>query len=86
MLHRIKEDLDTALRRDPAARHRLEVALTYPGIHAVWGYRISHFLWRRGFKLVARIYSNWIRTVPVSRFILQQSLEEDFLLITEWVL
>ena len=63
MLHRIKEDLDTALRRDPAARHRLEVALTYPGIHAVWGYRISHFLWRRGFKLVARIYSNWIRTV-----------------------
>ena len=63
MLHRIKEDLDTALRRDPAARHRLEVALTYPGIHAVWGYRISHFFWRRGFKLVARIYSNWIRTV-----------------------
>ena len=63
MLHRIKEDLDTALRRDPAARHRLEVALTYPGIHAVWGYRISHFLWRRGFKLMARIYSNWIRTV-----------------------
>ena len=63
MLHRIKEDLDTALRRDPAARHRLEVALTYPGIHAVWGHRIAHFLWRRGFKLVARIYSNWIRTV-----------------------
>jgi len=63
MLHRIKEDLDTALRRDPAARHRLEVALTYPGIHAVWGHRIAHFLWRRGFKLVARIYANWIRTV-----------------------
>ena len=34
MFHRILEDIDTALRRDPAARNRLEVALTYPGVHA----------------------------------------------------
>ena len=62
MLSRIIEDLDTALRRDPAARNRLEVALTYPGIHAIWGYRIAHFFWRRGLKLLARIYANWVRT------------------------
>ncbi len=62
MLKRIIEDLDTALQRDPAARNRLEVALTYPGVHAIWGYRIANFLWRRGLKLLARIYANWVRT------------------------
>lgn len=62
MLTRIIEDLDTALQRDPAARNRLEVALTYPGIHAIWGHRIAHFFWRHGLKLVARIHANWVRT------------------------
>lgn len=63
MLKRIIEDLDTALRKDPSARNRLEVALTFPGIHAVWGHRIAHFLWRRRLKLLARIHANWVRTV-----------------------
>ena len=63
MLKQIIEDLDTALRRDPSARNRLEIALTFPGIHAVWGHRIAHFLWRRRLKLLARIYANWVRTV-----------------------
>ena len=62
MLHRITEDIKAALRQDPAARNWLEVLLTYPGVHAVWGYRISHFLWNLKLKLIARIYSNWIRT------------------------
>ena len=63
MIKGIVEDIDTALAKDPAARNRLEVLLTYPGLHAVWGYRISHFLWRVKLKLIARIYSNWIRAV-----------------------
>jgi serine O-acetyltransferase len=63
LLHRITEDLKAALRQDPAARNWFEVLLTYPGLHAVWGYRISHFLWRVKLKLIARIYSNWIRAV-----------------------
>jgi serine O-acetyltransferase len=63
MLKRIVEDLDTALRKDPSARNRLEVALTFPGIHAVWGHRVAHILWRRRLKLLARIYANWVRTV-----------------------
>ncbi|CAB4790203.1 MAG: serine O-acetyltransferase [Actinobacteria bacterium] len=58
---RIKEDLDNALTHDPAARNRLEVALTYPGVHAVWGYRISHFLWSINLKLLARIHANAVR-------------------------
>ena len=61
MLHRINEDIKAALRQDPAARNWVEVLLTYPGLHAVWGYRIAHFLWNLKLKLIARIYSNWIR-------------------------
>jgi serine O-acetyltransferase len=63
LLHRITEDIKAALRQDPAARNWLEVFLTYPGLHAVWGYRIAHFLWNLKLKLLARIYSNWIRAV-----------------------
>ncbi len=63
MLKRINEDIKAVLRQDPAARNSLEVILTYPGLHAVWGYRIAHFLWQVKLKLAARIYSNWIRAV-----------------------
>ena len=61
MLQRITEDIKAALRQDPAARNWVEVLLTYPGLHAVWGYRIAHFLWNLKLKLIARIYSNWVR-------------------------
>jgi serine O-acetyltransferase len=63
LLRRINEDIKAVLRQDPAARNSLEVILTYPGLHAVWGYRIAHFLWQVKLKLAARIYSNWIRAV-----------------------
>jgi serine O-acetyltransferase len=59
----VKEDLENALRRDPAARSRLEVFLVYPGVHAVWGYRWANFLWRHHFKLAARIHMAWVRAV-----------------------
>ena len=62
MLKRMNEDLETALRRDPAARNKLEVLLAYPGIHALWNHRIAHFLWNNGFKLLARVFANWSRT------------------------
>ena len=62
ILNRIIEDLDNAISHDPAARNRLEVALAYPGVHAIWGHRISHFLWNKGLKLIARIHSNLVRS------------------------
>jgi serine O-acetyltransferase len=62
MIKRILEDIDTAKAKDPAARNRLEIALTYPGVHALWGHRISHFLWRINLQLIARIHSNLIRS------------------------
>jgi len=57
----VREDLAIAMLRDPAARNRAEVLLTYPGVHAVWNYRISHWLWRHRLKLIARIFSNRAR-------------------------
>lgn len=62
MISQLLEDLDNALVKDPAARNRLEVFLAYPGVHAVWGYRLTNFLWRKNAKLIARVFSNWIRS------------------------
>src|SRR5581483_5082617 len=54
LLASIREDVATVLERDPAARSRLEVYLCYSGLHAVWLHRINHWLWNRGFFLLAR--------------------------------
>ncbi len=61
IIGRILEDIDNAMERDPAARNRLEVFLAYPGLHAIWGHRVSHWLWGHKLYLIARIYSNHIR-------------------------
>lgn len=50
-----REDVACVFARDPSARSVLEVFLTYPGVHAVMIYRLAHRLWRRGFKLAARV-------------------------------
>jgi serine O-acetyltransferase len=55
---RLQEDLDAFMARDPAARSRIEVALCYPGFHALLFFRASHALWRRRFFLVARMVSH----------------------------
>mgnify|MGYP003343026530 CR=1 FL=1 len=57
----IREDLKTALEKDPAARNKFEIFLTYPGVHAVWNYRIAHWLWRHRIKLLAKVFSNRAR-------------------------
>lgn len=51
-------DVDAVLDHDPAARSRLEVVLTYPGLHAVWGHRTAHSFWKRDRKLAARVLSH----------------------------
>jgi len=56
-LDRIREDIDSVIQRDPAARSRLEVLLCSPGLHAVWCHRVHHWLWRRGWRLTARFLS-----------------------------
>ncbi len=61
MLEQVRRDIQAARDRDPAARSALEVALTYAGLHAVWGHRISHWLWRRHRRLLARVVSQLVR-------------------------
>ncbi len=57
----IREDVAAVLERDPAAKSRLEVFLCYSGLHAVWFYRINHWLWNHGFFLLARWLSQVAR-------------------------
>jgi serine O-acetyltransferase len=45
VLATVREDVSAARRHDPAARSALEVALLYPGVHAVWAHRAAHRLW-----------------------------------------
>ena len=58
---RIREDIDSVLERDPAARSRLEVLLCYPGLWAVWIHRVAHVLWYARLRLLARILSQVAR-------------------------
>lgn len=56
-----RETIDIVKENDPAARSSLEVLLTYPGVKALAAHRISHFLWNHGFKLLARMHSQFWR-------------------------
>lgn len=51
----ITEDIGCVFERDPAARSRLEVLTTYPGVHAILWHRLAHRLWRWRLRYPARI-------------------------------
>ena len=61
MLAEIRRDIRAARERDPARPTTLEVILAYPGVHAIWGHRISHWLWNRGAKVAARTLAELTR-------------------------
>lgn len=63
MFNRLKEDIQTVFSKDPAARSVLEVLFCYPGLHALWFHRMSHFLWRKRLRFFARLLSH------ISRFL-----------------
>jgi serine O-acetyltransferase len=63
MIKNIKNDIRSVFNRDPAARTTLEVILTYPGLHALWGYRISHWLWTHNLKMVGRMTQQLLRAL-----------------------
>lgn len=56
-----KETIDIVKKNDLAARSSLEIILTYPGIKALAAHRLSHFLWKHDFKLIARMHSQFWR-------------------------
>jgi serine O-acetyltransferase len=61
MFKTLHSDIQSVLERDPAARNALEVVLCYPGLHAVWGHRLTHWLWTHNARLLARWLSQMIR-------------------------
>ena len=61
LLDLAREDLATARKRDPAARSSVEVALLYPGVHALWAHRAAHKLWHKGHRFAARALSQAAR-------------------------
>src|ERR1700741_3988391 len=50
----VRDDIAAVFESDPAARSYLEVLLCYPGLHALWAYRIYHRFWTRDRRLRAR--------------------------------
>lgn len=68
MLKQIRDDIASVFERDPAARHTIEVVLTYPGLHALMFHRLSHWLWSKNIKLLARMisgFSRWITGIEI---------------------
>jgi serine O-acetyltransferase len=57
----MRDDIASVFERDPAARSTLEILSSYPGLHAIWGHRITHWLWYHNLRLLARWLSHVFR-------------------------
>jgi serine O-acetyltransferase len=68
MFETIRQDIEAARERDPAARSTLEIVLAYPGLHALWLHRVAHWLWVRGMVVLPRLISHlnrWITGIEI---------------------
>jgi serine O-acetyltransferase len=63
MFSRLRKDIEAVFTRDPAARSRLEVLTAYPGLHAIWFYRVSHWFWTHRMYWMGRLLSHTGRMV-----------------------
>lgn len=61
MFRLIKDIINTYKQKDPAATNAFTILLTYPGIHAVFFHRISHFLYHCKCYFLARFISQLSR-------------------------
>jgi len=64
----IKEDIQTVLVRDPAAKSALESISLYPGVQAVWLHRLAHGLWQHNRLFLGRLVSHvnrWLTDVEI---------------------
>jgi len=61
VLEAFRSDIRAAKDRDPAIPSTLQIVFAYPGVHAIWGHRISHWLWERGAKVAARTFGEITR-------------------------
>lgn len=61
MFENLRYDINNIYNQDPAAKSKIEVLLLYPCIHALIGYRISNFLYRKKIFFLARLISQFSR-------------------------
>lgn len=61
MFKQIQEDIAVVMQRDPAAKSKLEVALCYPGLHAIWLHRLAHSFYQRDWVLLPRLINTFSR-------------------------
>jgi serine O-acetyltransferase len=65
---RLREQVETIFREDPAAKSVLEILLCYPGFHAIVLHRLAHRFYRAQFYLLARIvsqFSRWVTGIEI---------------------
>ncbi|MCB0073516.1 MAG: serine acetyltransferase, partial [Caldilineaceae bacterium] len=68
MLRRMQTDIRAVFDRDPAVRSVPEVLFCYPGLHALWFYRLSHWLWTHRFFFLGRWTSHlgrWLTGIEI---------------------
>lgn len=68
MFRHLREDIAVVFERDPAARNTWEVLTTYPGVHALIFHRLTHFLWGKGLRWLARFISHiarWLTGIEI---------------------
>jgi len=68
MIKGIREDIQTAFERDPAACSVWTVLTCYPGLHAIWSYRVANSFWRLGLHWVARFImhiARWLTGIEI---------------------
>ena len=68
MFRRVREDIASVFERDPAARSSWEVLTCYPGLHAVWIHRFSHWCWTHHLRWPGRFTSNigrWLTGIEI---------------------
>jgi serine O-acetyltransferase len=75
---RIRADIQSVFDRDPAARSVIEVLLTYPGLHAIWGHRLSHWYWTHHLKLLGRVNQTFFRWLTGIEIHPGATIGEDF--------
>jgi serine O-acetyltransferase len=61
MFKTLRNDIACILERDPAARTAWEVLTCYPGLHAIYLHKLSHWLWLRGLRWLGRLVSQFAR-------------------------
>lgn len=61
MFRALREQIDTIVLQDPAARNVVEILLCYPGLHAILMHRLAHALYRSGIPVIPRLISQIAR-------------------------